>query len=150
MQIFLFQYIFEYNQAGNKSMRCCIKCLHDGFEDGMRICIKWCLGKKLLSFGPTHNVCESGWGRACTRCLQSSVTVNNTIQDTSRDPSVVLTGQFSCSNKKISSALRPVSATSHYSTLMLLGRYMLLYLSRHVGDRWLNMRILDGLFSLWI
>lgn len=28
MQIFLFcfQYIFEYNQAGNKSMRCCIKC----------------------------------------------------------------------------------------------------------------------------
>lgn len=23
---FLFQYIFEYNQAGNKSMRCCIKC----------------------------------------------------------------------------------------------------------------------------
>lgn len=37
---------------------------------------------------------------------------NNTIQDTSQEPSMVLTGLFSWSIKKISSALRPVPATS--------------------------------------
>lgn len=39
-------------------MRCCIKCPHDGFEDGMRICIKWCL-VKVAQFRAHSQMCVS-------------------------------------------------------------------------------------------